>query len=447
MTTPTADPIVATLRGCAPYIHAHHGRVCVIGFGGEAAQRDDFDRLMYDVALLHSLGVKLVLVPGARPQIDARLAARGITPQFVGGARVTDRAALECVKDAAGALRFEIEARLSTSLASTPMGGAHIQAVGGNWITAKPVGVRAGVDHQFTGEVRRVDVASIRQVLEQDRIALVSPVGYSPTGEIFNIRAEDVATAVAAAIGAEKLIFVTPVRPDRWRSAQGLGTAMGDAGQLPLTRAQDLLNESSTLNALEQLYLRCALTALRGGVARVHLLPQDRDGALLRELYTRDGVGVMVHSDADYEATRDATIDDVGGIMALIKPLERDGTLVPRSREQLELDIQHFRVMVRDGMVIACCALFAFADSGMGELACVAVHPDYQRAGRAAALLKRVETEARALGLSQLFTLTTHTPHWFVEHGFTRADIARLPMQRQQLYNYQRNSMVLVKPL
>lgn len=434
---------VTVLRGCAPYVHAHNGRVFVIAFGGEAAERADFDQLIYDIALLHSLGVKIVLVHGVRPQIDQRLRAQGLEPRFEQGLRVTDRAALDCVKAAAGSLRMDIEARLSTSLASTPMGGARIRVASGNWITARPVGIRNGVDHLFTGEVRRVDVTTIRQVLEQDRIALLSPVGYSPTGEIFNVRAEDVATATAVALGAEKLMLVTPANPDRWRETM----ASSDAGQLSPLEAETLLASSTALGDVDRVYLQAALSATRGGVKRVHLVGQDADGALLRELYTRDGVGMMIYSDADYEATRDATIEDVGGILSLIQPLEQQGILVPRSREQLELDIQNFNVIVRDGLVIGCCALLPFPQTQSGELACVAVHPDYQRAGRAGALLKRVESEARAMGLRRLFSLTTHTPHWFIEHGFHNGTPEDLPDEKQRLYNYQRKSLVLVKDL
>ncbi len=432
---------VAALRGCAPYVHAHHGRVFVIAFEGEAAERADFDQLLYDVGLLHSLGVKLVLVHGARPQINQQLALRGVEPRYSGGLRITDRPTLEAVKGAVGSLRMDIEARLSTSLASTPMGGARIKVASGNWITARPVGVRDGVDHQFTGEVRRVDVDTIRQVLDQDRIALLSPVGYSPTGEIFNLRAKDVATAVAAALGADKLVFVLSSDPNQWKLADDTG----DAGQLSLAGAEALLSQVSA--AEDRAYLQSAIAAGRGGVKRVHLIAAAVDGALLRELYTRDGEGLMLYADAEYEATRDASIEDVGGVLQLIQPLEQRGVLVPRSREQLELDIQHFNVIVRDGLVIACCALFPYAEAGMGELACIAVHPDYQRAGHAAALLKRVETEARQLGLKKLFSLTTQSPHWFIERGFAESGIEALPQERQKFYNWQRNSKVLVKSL
>lgn len=438
-----ASDFVAALRGCAPYVHAHNGRVFVVAFGGEVAARADFEAFLYDIALLHSLGAKLVLVHGARPQIDAQLAARGLTTPYLDGLRITDRNALEGVKAAVGILRMEIEAKLSTGLASTPMGGARIKIATGNWVMAKPVGIRGGVDHAQTGEVRRIDVDTIRDELSKDRVVLLSPAGYSPTGEIFNLRYEDVATATATALGADKLVFMLPTDPDTWKLADDTG----DAGQLSLAEAERLLAANGKLGAEDRAQLTKAIAAGRGGVKRIHLVGAHADGALLRELYTRDGAGLMLYADADYEATRDATVDDLAGILALIKPLEDKAILVPRSREQLELEIAQFNVIVRDGLAIACCALFPFPHNAMGELACVAVHPDYQRAGRAAALLKRVETEARQLGLKKIFSLTTHSPHWFIEHGFTQAKIEDLPVEKQRLYNYQRNSIVLVKSL
>ena len=433
---------VSALRSAAPYAHAHNGSVFVIAFGGEICARPDFEAFLYDLALLHSLGVKLVLVHGARPQIDAELASRNLQPVFQDGQRITDRAALDCVKNAVGSTRMSIEAKLSTSIASSPMGGARLKVSTGNWITAKPVGIRAGVDHHSTGEVRRVDTQTIRDNLAAERVCLLSPIGYSPTGEIFNLRYEDVATATATALNADKLLFVLPSDPNDWKLADGTG----DVGQVSVAEAEKLL-AGAALSEADRGHLQTALNAAKGGVQRVHLIGAEEDGAILRELYTRDGVGLMLYSDENYEATRDASIEDVGGILALIKPLEDQGVLVPRSREQMELDIGSYNVIVRDGLVIACCALFAFPQKYMGELACVAVHKDYQRAGRASALLKRVEHESRKLGLKKLFSLTTHTPHWFIEHGFVQGKIDDLPVQKQRIYNYQRNSLVLVKDL
>ncbi len=438
----TSD-FVHSLRAAAPYVHAHNQRVFVVAFGGEAAEREDFDSFIYDLALLHSLGVKLVLVHGSRPQIERQLTALGLASHFEQGLRVTDRPALECVKAAVGALRLEIEARLSTSLASTPMGGARIRVSGGNWVTAQPVGVRGGVDYQHTGEIRRVDAESIRREVDDGRVALISPVGYSPTGEIFNLRSEVVATAVATALKADKLIFIVASDPDTWKLADDTG----DAGQFSVAQAEALL-EQARVDAVDRGYVDAALDAARAGVRRVHLLGAQTEGALLRELYTRDGAGLMLYADAAYDDTvRPATIDDVGGLLALIQPQEAAGVLVPRSREQLELEIGQFYVMVRDGLVIACAALITFPASRMGEFACVTVHADYQNAGRAGVLLARVEADAQRLNLSALFSLTTHTPHWFVEHGFVAGAVEDLPDERMRFYNWHRNSLVLIKAL
>jgi amino-acid N-acetyltransferase len=442
--TTEASPqsFVSALRAAAPYVHAHHGRVFVLCFGGEAVSAADFDALIYDIALLHSLGVQLVLVHGARPQISAEIARSGLEARFHGNLRITDRPTLDCVTRAVGALRSNIEARLSTSLASTPMGGARLRTAGGNWVTARPVGVRDGVDLEHTGEVRRVDAGTMREALAARQIVLLSPLGYSPSGEIFNLRAEDVATAAATALRADKLVFVTPGEPRAWPLAE----IAGDAGQIPASEAHALLADSGErLAALDADYIRSAVTACAAGVARVHLIGHAEDGAVLRELYTRDGAGLFVHADDAYETTRAATIDDIGGILALIAPLEAHGKLVPRSREQLELEIEHFAVTKRDGLVIACAALLPLGDGASAELACVAVHPDYRGGGRAAALLAHLEARARRQGIASIYALTTAAPHWFIEHGFAKTAPDALPVARRELYNYQRNSLVLQK--
>lgn len=441
-----AGDFVTALRGAAPYVHAHHGRTVVVAFPGETCARADFDRLLSDVALLSSLGVKIALVHGARPQIDAELALRGIEPRYVGDLRVTDDPTMQAVKAAVGALRMDIEAMLSANLAGTPMGGAQVKVVGGTWVTARPVGVRDGVDHLLTGAVRRIDLDAVREALSAERIALLSPVGYSPTGEAFNLRNADVAEALAAGLGADKLVFVLESDPSTW----DLARSAGDAGHLLLGDAERVLASEEVLGRLsaeDRNCVRAALSAGRAGVRRVHLVGAGSDGSLLRELYTRDGAGLMFYADEDYESTRDATIQDVAGILALLRPLEDSGVVVPRSREQLELDIDSFSVMVRDGMVIACNALVPYDDDGAAEFAAVAVHPSYRGRDRAEALLKRAELTARRRGIKRLFALTTHTPHWFVEHGFVRGGKADLPAAKRATWNARRGSLVMVKKL
>ncbi len=442
----TAAPVdfVTWFRSVAPYINAFRGKTFVIAFGGEVVADGKFVELTHDFNLLAALGIRLVLVHGARPQIEQHLAHNNLGDTYHHGIRLTDAETMRCVKEAVGRVRVEIEALLSMGLANSPMANADIRVAGGNFITAQPIGIVNGVDLMHTGSVRKVDVAALNDRMEFGEVVLLSPLGYSPTGEIFNLRAEDVATAVAAALAADKLVFLVPTDPAKWPLADDTG----DAGQMSMTEAETLLREKdSALTAEDRGCLTSVTTAGRGGVKRIHLTYMGHDGALLRELYTRDGSGLLFYSDEDYESIREAVIDDVGGILSLIQPLEESGALVPRSREQLELEIGNFSVMVRDGLVIACAALFPFPESQAGELACVAVHPEYRGHGRAAALFKRIELQSKKLGLKRMFSLTTHTPHWFIERGFAQGKIEDLPGQKQRFYNYQRNSLVLVKNL
>ncbi len=437
--TATPDGFVRWFRHSSPYINAHRGRTFVVLFGGEAVAADGFADLIHDLVLLDSLGVRLVLVHGARPQVDARLRAAGLESRFVDGVRVTTATELPMVQEAASRVRMEIEARLSMGLANSPMDGARIRVTSGNFVVARPSGVHDGVDFQHTGEVRRVETDALRNALDNDAIVLLSPIGYSPTGEIFNVNAEQIAVATATALRADKLLYLI----EHPSPADADGQLIR---QLTPPQTERLLNERDDLPAATAAHLRQALAACRMGVKRVHLLPRQVDGVLLQELFTRDGAGTLISADR-YEGIRGATIDDVGGILELIAPLEANGTLVRRSRELLETEIDRFVVLERDGGILGCAALYPFADEGLGELACVAVDPDYQGQGRADALLHYIEQQAARQHLSSIFVLTTRTGHWFRERGFQPAQLDELPVSRRALYNFQRNSRVFLKSL
>jgi amino-acid N-acetyltransferase len=425
-------------RASAPYIHAFRGQTFVLAFGGELLAEQRFLSLAHDIALLNSLGIRLVLVHGSRPQIEERLRERGSQNQYLHGLRVTDEEALACVKEAAGTVSLEITALLSMGLANTPMAGAGIRVANGNFVTARPLGVIDGIDYRYTGTVRRVDSQGIRQQLDSGAIVLLSPLGYSPTGEIFNLSALEVAASVAVALEASKFICLV--------EGGGLGSESGEVLRELTPKEAEAIRAGGRLDADLSDSAKHALHACRNGVKRAHLIDRHLDGALLLELFTRDGIGTMINADR-YQETRQARIDDVGGILSLIAPLEESGLLVRRSREHLEIEIGQFTVVERDGTIIACAALHPFAEEEVGELACLAVHPDYRHLGYGDALLKRVAIEAGKLGLKRLFVLTTHAAHWFQERGFVKAGIAELPVTRQQLYNYQRNSMVFIRTL
>jgi amino-acid N-acetyltransferase len=430
---------IDSFRHSAPYIHAHRGRTVVLAFGGEAVIDDRFADLIHDIALLHSLGIHLVLVHGARPQIEAKLKTHGTDLEYANGLRITNDSALVCVKEAAGTVRVEIEALLSMGLANTPMSGARIGVTSGNFVTARPLGVRDGIDYCHTGEVRRVDGRAIQQHLSDRRIVLLSPLGYSPTGEVFNLSAEEIATAAATELQADKLILMTE------------GTSVKDSrrrliSQLTLKEATALLESRRKLTDTTRRQLQHAIQACRRGVRRVHLLNRHDNGALLLELFTRDGHGTLLTAE-DYEEIRQASIEDVGGILELIKPLEDEGILVKRSRERLEVEIDHFFVIERDGTIIGCAALYPSEKRTLAELACLAVHTDYHNAGRGEALLQALENQAVSAGIEKLVVLTTRTAHWFREHGFLPGDKSHLPPGKKALYNYQRNAKVFYKDL
>jgi amino-acid N-acetyltransferase len=431
---------IVGFRNTAPYINAHRDHSFVIAFGGEVIESPSFSNLIHDIALLYSLGVRLILVHGARPQIEKRLKRADSGIQYHEDLRVTDDRALAVVKEAVGCVRVEIESLLSMGLINTPMSGIKMRVCSGNFVTARPLGVCDGVDYQHTGIVRKVDAEAITRQLDQGNIALLSPLGYSPTGETFNLRATDVATATATALEAHKLIYL--MEDTEFNEYQGKSLR-----QLNVAQTQALLSDPELhLSLRTRLYLESAVSACTQNVGRVHLLDRHIDGALLKEIYTRDGSGTLITAQI-YEALREANIDDVGGILELITPLERSAVLVRRSREQLELEIRHFGVIERDGMVVACAALYPFIEEGVAELACLVVHSHYRRGNRGSSLLSQMEGRARAMGLKRLFVLTTQAAHWFREQGFVKGELDSLPVERRRLYNYQRNSKIFIKSL
>ncbi|ELL9701136.1 amino-acid N-acetyltransferase [Escherichia coli] len=434
--------LVEGFRHSVPYINTHRGKTFVIMLGGEAIEHENFSSIVNDIGLLHSLGIRLVVVYGARPQIDANLAAHHHEPLYHKNIRVTDAKTLELVKQAAGTLQLDITARLSMSLNNTPLQGAHINVVSGNFIIAQPLGVDDGVDYCHSGRIRRIDEDALHRQLESGAIVLMGPVAVSVTGESFNLTPEEIATQLAIKLKAEKMIGFC--------SSQGVTNDDGDiVSELFPNEAQarvEAQEEKGDYNSGTVRFLRGAVKACRSGVRRCHLISYQEDGALLQELFSRDGIGTQIVMESA-EQIRRATINDIGGILELIRPLEQQGILVRRSREQLEMEIDKFTIIQRDNTTIACAALYPFPEEKIGEMACVAVHPDYRSSSRGEVLLERIAAQAKQSGLSKLFVLTTRSIHWFQERGFTPVDIDLLPESKKQLYNYQRKSKVLMADL
>ena len=430
---------VTWFRWVAPYINAFRGRTFVVAFGGEVVADGKFIELTHDLSLLSSLGVRLVLVHGARPQIENHLSRNNLEDYYHHGIRLTNPETMQCVKEAVGRVRIEIEALLSMGLMNSPMANADIRVAGGNFITAQPIGVVQGVDLLHAGSVRKVDVTAIRDRLSHNEVVLISPLGYSPTGEVFNLTLEDVATHTAIALNAEKLIFLM--------DADGVQDGQGNLlRELTVADVDVILSDQGSLSEDASLFLPCAVQACEAGVARTHLISRHVDGAILQELFSDVGIGSMVVKGA-LNALRGATINDVGGVLQLLQPLEASGMLVRRGRDRLEREIERFVVLEHDRRVVGCAALYPFAKERAAELACLAVQDGYHKRGYGDALLNRIIVEAHTQGLSRLFVLTTHAAHWFVERGFKEADVGQLPTQKKLLYNYQRRSKVFVRDL
>ena len=442
--TPDLDPqrdpqrFVGWLRTVAPYIHAFRGHTFVVACPGELIASGKLTALAADLSLLRAMGMRVVVVHGSRPQVDEQMRLRGATSEYHDGVRITDPIALECAKEAAGEIRLDLEAAFSQGLPNTPMAHAEIRVVSGNFVTARPVGIVDGVDYRHTGLVRKVSAQAIRLALDNGAIVVLSPLGFSPTGEAFNLTMEDVATATASALDADKLIFLTTFDGIRDRDGELLT-------EISEQQTQQILDDGY-LGEDAAFYLRYALRACQNGVARAHLVPFELDGSVLLELFTHDGVGSMVVEET-LEALREATLDDVGGIIALIRPLEENGTLVKRERARIEQEIENFTVIEHDGIIFGCAALYAYPSERTGEMACLAVNPQAQNQGDGERILMRIEQRARRAGLKKLFVLTTRATHWFLKRGFVVGTLDDLPIERQNLYNWQRKSQVLVKTL
>jgi amino-acid N-acetyltransferase len=437
---------VPWFRSVAPYIHLHRGKTFVVGIAGEAIAAGKLQHLAQDLALIQSMGVKVVLVHGFRPQVNEQLLAKGHTPRYSHGMRITDSVSLDCAQEAAGQLRYEIEAAFSQGLPNTPMAGSTVRVISGNFITARPVGIVDGVDFQHSGLVRKVDTAGIMQTLNFGAMVLLSPFGFSPTGEAFNLTMEEVATSVAIALQADKLIFVTEIPGIRMQPGEPASDDNPIDTELPLAAAKALLANlpSPSQPSDTAFYLQHCVKACVAGVERSHILPFEVDGSLLLEVYVHDGIGTMV-VDEKLESLREATADDVSGILQLIEPFEKDGTLVKRSPTEIERDANNYSILEHDGVIFACAALYPYPEARTAEMAALTVSPHAQGQGDGERVLKRIEQRAKAAGLDSIFVLTTRTMHWFLKRGFKQVDPDWLPDARKRKYNWDRKSQVLVK--
>lgn len=430
-------------RDSTPYISAYRGKTFVVMLGGDALAHSNHINILHDLALLTVLGARLVLVHGARPQIEQALAKAGQTPAYHKHLRITDAKTLEIVQAASASLRNRIEACFSMGLPTTPLHNTEISVYGGNFVNARPIGVLDGVDHQFTGQVRSIRHQAIEQAFGTNALVLISPLGYSPAGETYNLSAEELAVDLAIQLKAEKLIFFSEqvYLQNSTRNNQSVFTP---------AEAERLLPDTTTAEAeysTSEQRLHTLIRSCKAGVPSNQLVSFCDDGALLQELFTAAGQGTQIRSRIR-DDVRVATQNDIAGIIELIQPLEESGVLVKRSRDKLEQEIDHFLVAEIDGVLAGCCALYPMQDDSAAELACLVAHPTYRHThlgdSLGSELLHAACVKAKTLGLSKLFALTTRTRDWFIENGFSEVSVSELPQTKQAMYNFQRNSKVML---
>ena len=464
-----------TFRSMAPYIATHRGKTVVIHVPGEAidGQCANFPALVQDIILMHTLGIKIVLVAGCRPQINERMIKAGRNPVSMLDdhlMRRTDAFTLRCVREASSYARVYLESQVGRGLVDASYSTGFVQVSSGNFVTARPYD-NDTEDFGYAGKVDKINIRRINQLLECNDVVLIGCLGYTTTGEVYNCSSEEVALQSAVQLGAHKLIYLYDGHELRDRNTGGIVHSIPfSAGHKFLTefrkkrageaerheKDRDREAEDKELRKETELlmYMQLAVDACAQGVPRSHLIQRQEDGSLLLELFTRDGGGLMISRDL-YDGIRPARPVDTDTLIRLITPLVDKGILVRRSRETIDNAIAagEFTVVERDGTVIACATLTQYPDDDpsvkttWAEIGCIAVHPSSRNLGKGNALVGFLLRRANNLGCSNVFALTTQTAHWFIERGFHQATLDDIPKAKRDMVDRSRNSRVYVMRL
>lgn len=426
------ESFVGAFREAAPYIRLLHGKTVVLAVLSPVLRSPNFAGLAQDIALLNNLGVRVVLMHGIRAFLPQNA-------QFVRHWRVTGSDTLAEIKRCCGTVRADWEAAWAAVPRPTVQSPRRMAVASGNYILAKPLGVIDGVDMQFTGEVRRIDTEAVNRALDGGQLVLVGPLAASFSGETFNLPLPETAAQMAAALDAEKLVFLT--------RADGVADAQGKCClNLSWAQAEEYAGKFAQHEDIARI-LPAARTALEKGVHRVQILDGTADGSLLAELFTRDGVGTSLAQNA-FAHIRAAVSADIPAMLRIIRPLAQNGTLLVRSYGDLERQLGDFYVLEYDNVLCGCAALKKFSGSGAAEISCLAVSDTVRNSGFGEMLLQSAENAARSQGISRLFALSTRTAQWFVERGFTAAALDDLPPERRRQYEDNgRHSKILCKYL
>ncbi|MGA2684395.1 MAG: amino-acid N-acetyltransferase [Verrucomicrobiota bacterium] len=420
------------LRGILQYIPQFRDKTFILAIDGAIVTDENFATLLLDVAVLRSLNIRVVLVHGASAQIKALGEEQHIPPSNLDGAGITDAATLKLALTAANRLTHEILEGLSAN---------DLRAASTNVIIAHPVGIIQGVDQLFTGKVERVDAALLQTLLAQDVIPVIPPLGFDGDGKTYRVNSDGVAVAVAEALKAIKLIFIT--------TQDGLGYNQQLIRQMLVSELQNLLQQNSPGFVPEILSkAQHAAIACKSGVPRVHIINGKVDEGLLAEVFSNDGIGTLIYAN-EYQQIRPARKKDVRAIQLLTKKAVETDELVRRSKGAIEKNLGDYFIFEIDKNPVACVALHVYPEQKKGELACLYVDSSHENQGIGRKLIQFVESKAREMGLGELITLSTQAFTYFQSKGgFAEGTPDDLPPARREKYEQSgRNSKVLVKKL
>jgi amino-acid N-acetyltransferase len=418
------------LRGILQYVPQFREKTFILALDAGIVTDENFTNILLDIALLRSLNIRVVVVHGAAEQIEALAGRRDVQTSNLDGTGVTDAATLQLAIDASNHLTHEILSGLSTN---------DLRAAYTNAIVAHPLGIIHGVDHLFTGKVERVDSELLQTLLNQGIAPVISPLGLSGDGRTYRVNSDSVAAAVAEALNAAKLIFITPQDGLRYHDQL--------IRHMVVTDLQKLLQPGGGGFAPEMLSkARHAAAACAGGVPRVHIVNGHEDEALLSEVFSNEGVGTLIYAN-EYEQIRPARKKDISAIQQLTKKAVEAEELIRRTRAEMEKNLADYYIFEIDKNPVACVALHVYAEQG--ELASLFVDPSHENQGIGRKLIRFVEDKARESGLAELIVLSTQAFTYFESKaGFVEGTPADLPPARREKYEQsRRNSRVLVKRL
>jgi len=418
------------LRGILQYIPQFREKTFILAIDGAIVTDENFATLLLDVAVLRSLNIRVVLVHGASAQIKALADEQKIQASNLDGSGVTDAATLNLALNAANRLTHEILEGLSAN---------DLRAASTNVIIAHPMGIIQGVDHLFTGKVERVDTALLQTLLAQDVVPVIPPLGFDGDGKTYRVNSDGVAVAVAEALKAVKLIFIT--------SQDGLVYNGQLIRQMLVAELEKLLQQNSAGFAPEILSkAQHAVPACKAGIPRVHIINGKVDEGLLAEVFSNDGIGTLIYAN-EYQQIRPAKKKDVRAIQLLTKAAVESDELVKRTRPMIEKNLGDYFLFEIDKNPVACVALHIYPEQKKGELACLYVNPSHENQGIGRKLIQFVENKAREIGLDALLTLSTQAFTYFQSKGgFVEGTPDDLPPARREKYEQSgRNSKVLLK--